>query len=91
MSEKFVKCGTDEWIPSLKELCLSFLDKLNTCPGGQYLKFRDDLGTKEQPGKIVNEYHDMLPLIKREIFGNSCSHELIDHHKIASLFIFVHF
>ena len=82
-----IKCGSDAWIPGIRGLCNDFLCFLKTRPGGQYIKFRDELGTIEKPGKMSKEYHKTVHPIKKEIFGDSKSKELIDYHKIAALYI----
>jgi hypothetical protein len=79
--------GSDKWIPALKGLCLDFLKSLQDKPGGQYLLFRDFIGTEANPGKIINEYNKSLNAYKREIFGKDADKFPPGHHKIASLYI----
>ena len=79
--------GSDTWIVGLKILCFNFLKNLQKRPGGAFLKFRDDLGTVEKPGRIVKEYHRTVTLLKKNIFGKDADHSLVDYHKIAALYI----
>jgi len=58
---------SDEWILDIKNLCYRFQKRLAKTSGGQYLVFRDDIGTKEKPGRIVKEYHKNVDLLKEKI------------------------
>jgi hypothetical protein len=78
---------SDAWIPAIKNLCLDFLKFLQKRPGGQYLKFRDDIGTAEKPGRIIKEYHNSHKIFKKMIFGRQADKSLLNHHKIAALYI----
>jgi hypothetical protein len=79
--------GSDLWIADIKNLCFSYLKNLQKRPGGRFLKFNDCLGTKEEPGPLVQEYHSTVNKFKVEIFGNNASNSQIDYHKIAALYI----
>jgi len=88
MAEEVSKFISDEWLPALRNLCLNFLKILHNRPGGQFLCFREELiGTKENPGKIDEEYRRSAEKLKIEIFGNNAPHEHLDYHKIAALYI----
>jgi hypothetical protein len=82
-----IKINSDIWIPEIKTLCLKFCKNLQKYPGGRFLKFRDDLGTAEKPGKIVKEYHKTVRILKNKIFTKGATQSHIDYHKIASLYI----
>jgi hypothetical protein len=82
-----IKFNSDIWIPEIKSLCLEFCKNLQKHPGGRFLKFRDDLGTATQPGKIVKEYHKTVKILKKQIFAKETPQSHIDYHKIASLYI----
>jgi len=79
--------GSDNWIAGIKILCFDFLKNLQKRPGGVFLKFKDDLGTAEKPGKIVKEYHRTAKLLKEVLFGKNAKQSFIDYHKIAALYI----
>lgn len=79
--------NSDVWIPDIRNLCLEFLGKLKSLPGGQYLKFSDELGTIENPGKLVKEYHGTVTILKNEIFKKDAETFNIDYHKIAAVYI----
>lgn len=87
MRDNNIKFGSDSWIPDIKNLCFDFLKYLKKHPGGNFLCFRDDLGTAEKPGRIVVEYHKTAKLLKNDIFGKDSNQSYIDYHKIASLYI----
>jgi hypothetical protein len=87
VSDAMFAVNSDTWLPALKDLCLDFEKYLKNWPGGQYLKFRDFIGTEENPGTIVKEYHKTLKCLKQEIYGKQADKSLIDHHKIAALYI----
>ena len=53
MFDNRLNLRSDKWIPELKTLCLNFLNKVKTSPGGHFLQFSDELGTEERPGRIV--------------------------------------
>jgi hypothetical protein len=77
------KFYSDTWINPLTDLCLSFLEFLQKKPGGQYICFKETLiGTEEEPGEIIKEYHRTAILLKKELFV-----KYLDHHKIAALYI----
>jgi len=79
---------SDIWIPHIVKICGEFLSLVSkNCPGGCYLRFRDEIGTIEKPGKIVKEYHRTASLLKVEIFGEYALQQYIDHHKIIALYI----
>jgi hypothetical protein len=79
--------GSDTWILEIKNLCFDFLKNLQKRPGGRFLRFRDDLGTPEKPGRIVKEYHKTAKILKSKIFTKNAGQSYIDYHKIASLYI----
>jgi len=79
--------GSDRWIPDLKILCLNFLKNLQKRPGGRFLKFSDEIGTIEEPGRIIKEYHRTVIELKSEIYGGNAENAHMDHHKIAALYI----
>jgi len=82
------KFGSDTWIPKLNDLCFAFLKNMQKRPGGQFLRFKNDLlGTKEKPGKIIEEYHKSVEIFKRDIYGDNAANSNIDHHKIAAFYI----
>ena len=82
------KFGSDEWLPKINDLCFDYLKNLQKRPGGQFLRFKDELlGTKEKPGKIVNEYHNSVDKFKRDVYDANAEISYIDHHKIAALYI----
>ena len=89
MAEEAVsEFGSDAWISSLHNLCFDFLKNLQKRPGGQFLRFQSGLlGTRENPGKIVEEYHQTASLFKQGIFGANAKQSHMDHHKIAALYI----
>jgi len=64
-----VNFKSDKWIPEIKTLCMDFLEKIKEYPGGRFLCFNDALGTKENPGSIVKEYHETAKKFKVEIYG----------------------
>jgi len=67
---------------------MNFLAKMKKHPGGQYLCFRDDLGTEGCLGKIVLEYHKTALELKVETYGKDAADlSLINYHKIAALYI----
>ena len=55
--------------------------------GGQFLNFNDGLGTEDNPGKIVLEYHESAVKFKVETYGNIASLSHINYHKIAAFYI----
>jgi hypothetical protein len=88
VADKTSKFGSDEWIPELRNLCSVVLKNLQNRHGGQHLRLRESyIGTKENPGIIINEYHASADLLKRELYGDSASKSFLDHHKIAALYI----
>ena len=87
MSNNENKFGSDKWIPEIKNLCFDFLKNLQKRTGGKFLKFKDELGTIENPGRIVREYHKTAKKLKIEIFTKNNNQSHIDYHKIASLYI----
>ena len=88
MDGEISEFGSDEWIPDLQELCFEVLKNLQNRPGGRFLRFRDELvGTKEKPGKIVEEYHVSVASLKWELFGNNAPNSHLNRHKIAALYI----
>jgi len=88
VADKISKFGSDEWIPELHNLCFEVLRNLQKRPGGRFLRFREDfIGTKDNPGRIVKEYHTTANLLKEEIYGANASNSYLDHHKIAALYI----
>ena len=87
MPDNGIEFGSDSWIPEIKNLCFDFLKNLQKHPGGRFLQFKDDLGTAEKPGRIVEEYHKSALLLKDEIFGANSNRSYIDYHKIAALYI----
>jgi len=87
MNDKQLNCKSDIWIPEIKKLCKAFLKNIKNYPGGKYLCFRDDLGSKENPGIIVKEYHNSVAKLKKEIFSANNANERIDYHKITALYI----
>jgi len=88
VSDTISKFSSDEWIPELHNLCFDVLKNLQKRPGGKFLFVRDDfIGTKENPGRIVKEYHESAALLKKEIFGDNASKSNLDRHKIAALYI----
>jgi len=82
-----VNFKSDKWIPEIKTLCMDFLAKIKEYPGGRFLCFNDALGTKENPGSIVKEYHETAQKFKVEIYGENADLALINYHKIAALYI----
>ena len=87
MTNKEIAFRTDKWLPDLRNICFDFLKNLQKRPGGKFLKFKDEIGTIEKPGRIVKEYHDTAEFIKTKIFEKDAKQEYIDHHKIAALYI----
>ena len=88
MDEVIAEFGSDKWIPKLHELCLDVLKNLQDRPGGRFLRLRDEfVGTIENPGIIVKEYHSSAAKLKQQIFRDYASNSLLDHHKIAALYI----
>jgi hypothetical protein len=87
MPENEINLSSDAWIPAIRGLCSDFYNYLKKCPGGNFLQFRDDIGTIEKPGKIVTEYHRTAIQLKDEIFGQNANQFQMDHHKIAALYI----
>jgi hypothetical protein len=87
MSNEVSQFGSDSWLPAVKELCFDYLKNLQKRPGGHYLKFNDELGSREKPGRIVEEYHRTAIQFKDDIFGQNASDSHIDYHKIAALYI----
>jgi hypothetical protein len=82
------KLGSDSWLPALNNLCFDYLRNLQKRPGGRFLKFQDELlGTIDNPGPIVTEYHRSAIEFKVEVFDKNASISHIDHHKIAALYI----
>jgi len=82
------KFGTDEWIPKLSELCFEYQKNLQIRKGCQFLRFKDELlGTKENHGIIVKEYHKSVEMFKKEIYDTLAADSHIDHHKIAALYL----
>jgi hypothetical protein len=79
--------GSDKWIPDVVDMCLDFLKAMQTRPGGRFLKFNDEFGTPEKPGRIVEEYHKTAARFKVEVFGDNAVNAYIDYHKIAALYI----
>jgi hypothetical protein len=83
-----IRFNSDIWIPEIKSLCFEFCKYLQqNRPGGRFIKFRDNLGTTEKPGKIVREYHKTVKILKDKIFTKNADQSHIDYHKIASLYI----
>ena len=87
MSDVALRFGSDEWIPDLKILCLNYLENLQKRPGGRFLKFSDEIGTIEEHGRIIEEYHRTAAISKTEIYGGNAITARIDHHKIGALYI----
>ena len=87
MRDSGIIFGSDTWISEIKNLCFDFLKNLQKRPGGRFLRFRDDLGTPEKPGRIVKEYHKTAKILKNKIFTKNAGQSYIDYHKIASLYI----
>jgi len=56
-------------------------------PGGRFLAFSDEIGTIEEPGRIIKEYHRTVTKYKKEIYGSNANTNYVDHHKIAALYI----
>ena len=83
-----IKFGSDDWIPEIRNLCLNYIKTLQKYHGGRFLKFRDELGTVGKPGLLVTKYHKTATLLKNEIYGKKFNQSLIDHHKIAALYIY---
>jgi hypothetical protein len=59
---------SDKWIRPIMSYCMSFLSKMQSHPGGEFLRFRDGMGTEKHPGIIVQEYQDSALIL------NSCGH-----------------
>jgi hypothetical protein len=88
MPDERFRMGSDKWIPAINDLCFDFLENLRKRPGGRFLRFQDELlGTEENPGRIVEEYHKTAHSLKAEIFGKYADQSHIDYHKIASIYI----
>jgi len=88
VTENELYYGSDEWIPHLNNLCFDVLKNFQKRNGGQFLSFRDKLiGTKENPGKIVEEYHASADSLKEGLFGDNAPNSHLDHHKISALYI----
>jgi len=88
MGEDLSNFGSDNWVSTLDSLCCDVYKNLQGRLGGQHLIYRKDLiGTKENPGIIVTEYHNSVNLLKFELFDNNAKNSLLDHHKIAALYI----
>jgi len=81
------KFGSDKWIPDLRTLCLKVSEYIQKKPGGKFLKFSDEIGDIDHPGRIVKEYHRTAKILKLDIFGDNVEQSYIDHHKIAALYI----
>jgi hypothetical protein len=80
--------GSDKWLPDLNELCFDYLRNLEKRPGSKFVKFKDTLlGTAQNPGPIVQEYHDSATKFKVETYGAYVLDSHIDYHKIAALYI----
>ncbi len=79
--------GSDNWIPALSDLCFNFLRNMQNREGGRFLRFSDAVGTIENPGEIVREYHRTAIKLKLHIFGDNAKDCYIDYHKIAALYI----
>jgi hypothetical protein len=60
---------------------------MRTYPGGEFLHFNDGLGTEENPGEIVVEYHKTAVMFKTETYGENAVHSHINYHKIAAFYI----
>jgi len=71
--------ASDMWITPMKMLCMNYLTSMKEYPGGNFLIFNDDLGTKEHPEKIVKEYH-----ITALIMENT-GHKVEEYDKITEL------
>jgi len=84
---KRIKLNSDIWLPELSNLCYDYLKCLNNYPGGRFVRFIDYIGTAENPGKIVKEYHKTVISLKKNLFGINYMNYQIDHHKIAALYI----
>jgi hypothetical protein len=82
MPKAVVKFGDDISISGLRSLCFTFKESFQKRPGGQYLKFRDEIGTEENPGRIVKEYRKTATNFKK---ANDL--QIIDCYKIAALYI----
>ena len=87
MLDSTARFHSDVWIPKIKNLCLGFLSEMQNYPGGQYLRFSDELGTVERPGRIVKEYHRSVAKFKTEVYGENTEQELINYYKIAAFYI----
>jgi hypothetical protein len=88
VADETSRFGSDEWIPELYNFCFDVLRNLQKRPGGRFLRLRDDfIGTKDNPGIIVREYHVSADLLKQEIFSISAQNSYLDRHKIAALYI----
>jgi hypothetical protein len=82
------KFGSDKWLPDINKLCFDYLRNLEKRPGSKFVKFRDTLlGTAQNPGPIVQEYHDSATKFKIETYGAHAADAHIDYHKIAALYI----
>ncbi len=81
--------NSDKWIPDLRNLCLGFSSYMtnNQYPGSEHLKFSDEIGDFENPGKIIQEYHASANEFKTFNFGDNDNLSYIDHHKIAAIYI----
>jgi len=87
VSHKVSIFGSDAWIPHLKTLCFDYAKKMQKYSDGRFLRFRDEIGEIDKPGRIVKEYHRTASLLKLHIFGDNAESELIDYHKIGALYI----
>jgi len=87
MSDTVSTFGSDRWIPDLKILCFDFLKNLQKRPGGRFLKFRDEIGSIAEKGRIIKEYNKTAIIYKDAIYGGDANSKRIDHHKIAALYI----
>jgi len=81
------KFGSDAWIPDLRNLCIDYLKYQQVKRGCKFLKFSDEIGEIDKPGRIVKEYHRTATILKLNIYGDDAEHKYMDNHKIAALYI----
>ena len=77
------KFESDKWIRPIMSTCMDFLKKMRDYPGGKFLGFRDDLGTEEHPGKIVQEYHSTASIL------NSCGYKVETRNNVINKYLFM--
>jgi len=88
-----IKFESDSYITLIKSRCVKFLSKVQSYPGGKFLRFSDELGTEEHPGRIVQEYHSTALLLNSFGYRVETDDEVIDKYLFIALYIraFLHY